>query len=66
MISLIENNRVFGYTYMNQECIHLLDVSLEPAVGVVAFAVFAEDFLVAVDYPGVYAQNNLEFLISIS
>lgn len=66
MISLIENIKGLGYTYVDQECIHPLDVSLEPAVGVVAFAVFAEDFLVAVDDPRVHTQNNLAVLVSTS
>lgn len=66
MISLVEDNEGLGYTYVDQKCIHPLDVSLEPAVGVVAFAVFAEDFLVAMDDPGVHTQNNLEILITTS
>lgn len=63
---MIENNKGLGYTYVDQECIHSLDVSLEPAVRVVALAVFAENLLVAVDDPGVHTQDNLELLISTS
>jgi hypothetical protein len=51
---------------VDQECIHLLDVTLKPAIGVVALAVFAEDFRVAVDDPGVHTHNNLRVLISAS
>lgn len=47
---------------MDQEIVHLLGISLEPAIGVVGFAVCAEDVGVAVDDPGVDAENDLYYV----
>lgn len=49
-------------TYVDQEVVHLLGISLEPAIGVVGFAVCAEDVGVAVDDPGVDAEDDLDYV----
>lgn len=64
MVSFVLSKMRSGNTYVDQECIHFLDVTLEPAVRVVVFAVFAEDILVAVDDPGIHTQNDLEIFLS--
>ena len=44
---------------MDQEAIHFGCIFLEPTVGVEAIAILPEEVRVAVDDPGVYAENDL-------
>lgn len=53
-------NQRKGHTYVDQEGIHSLRVTLQPAVRVVNVAVLPEDVLITVDYPRVHTQDHLE------
>lgn len=53
-------NQRKGHTYVDQEGIHSLRVTLQPAAGVVNVAVLPEDVWITVDHPRVHTQDHLE------
>lgn len=53
-------NQCKCHTYVDQEGIHSLRVTLQPAVRVVNVAVLPEDVWITVDHPRVHTQDHLE------